>query len=339
MNALSPLGWLYGVGSDLRNALYDRGIFSSHNLGARTISIGNLTAGGTGKTPLVAYVARLLAQNAEKVCILTRGYGRDDPSARVLVSNGEKLTADARTGGDEPVELANKLLGKAIVIADRNRVAAAKWAMHEYAPTVFVLDDGFQHRRAARDLDIVCIDATSPFGGDSFLPAGRLRERPANLDRAQVAVLTRADLATDVAALEKQVRQLAPDIEIFHASYALRCFTELGTQNEIEISDVRDHAAFAFCGIGSPNNFFAHLTNEGLRSVGTKAFRDHHKYTASDINNIELSAQDSGAEFLITTAKDAVRLTKIKPKMRCLVAEIDLEISDDDRFRRLIVSC
>jgi tetraacyldisaccharide 4'-kinase len=338
MNALSPLGWLYGVGSSFRNALYDRGIFRSHSLGARTISIGNLTAGGTGKTPLVALVAGRLAENREKVCILTRGYGRENPAERVVVSDGQNILADARAGGDEPVELAEKLIGKAIVIADRDRVAAARWAIQEFSPTVFVLDDGFQHRRAERDLDIVCIDATDPFGGGRSLPAGRLRERPSNLDRADAAVLTRAELADDLAALEWQVRQLAPKIEIFHASYRTREFKEIGSQNTIDIAELRRSAAFAFCGLGDPKNFFAQLEREGVRLVGRKAFPDHHAYTADDVRSVEASARSAGAEVLITTAKDAVRLDTSRLELKYLVAEIDVRITDDDRFRHLIVS-
>ena len=338
MKALSPFGWLYGAGSSFRNALYDRGIFKTHQLGTRTISIGNLTAGGTGKTPLVAYVACILADSGEKVCILTRGYGRDDPAARVLVSDGETVTADARTGGDEPVELAQKLIGKAIVIADRDRVAAAKWAMHTFSPTVFVLDDGFQHRRVARDLDIVCVDATDPFGGESFLPAGRLREHPANLARAHAAVLTRADLADDLPGLERRIGRLAPNIEIFRASYELRCLAELGSHEVFDVGVLKDHPVFAFCGLGSPRGFFTLLEKEAFGLVGRKAFHDHHDFTLADINDIETSAQNSGAEILITTAKDAVRLTRAKPHMRCLVAEIDLQINEDGRFRQLIVS-
>jgi len=338
MNALSPLGWLYGVGSSFRNALYDRGIFRSHNLGARTISIGNLTAGGTGKTPLVAYIANLLSEDGEKVCILTRGYGRENTSDRVVVSDGERVLVNARTGGDEPAELAQKLLGKAVIIADRDRVAAARWAVNEFRPTVFLLDDGFQHRRAARDIDIVCIDATDPFGGGSSLPAGRLRERPSNLDRADAAVLTRADLADDLAALERQVRQLAPKIEIFHASYLTREFNEIGSQNTIDIAELRRSAAFAFCGLGDPKNFFAQLGREGVRLVGRKAFPDHHAYNADDVRGVEASARSAGAEVLITTAKDAVRLDTSRLELKCLVAEIDVRITDDDRFRHLIVS-
>src|SRR5688500_11489316 len=124
---LWAIGKLYGLIADIRNTFYDWGIFRSYSLGARTISIGNITTGGTGKTPLVAYVANMLAESGEKVCILTRGYGRES-SGRVLVSDGENVLVDARTGGDEPVELARKLIGKAIVIADADRVAAAAWA-------------------------------------------------------------------------------------------------------------------------------------------------------------------------------------------------------------------
>ena len=152
---LRAAGWLFGKIADIRNSLYDRDIFKSYSLGARTISIGNITTGGTGKTPLVAYVAKILAEAGEKVCILTRGYGRDS-AGRVLVSDGEKVLVDARTGGDEPVELARKLIGRAIVVADADRVAAAKWAKEKFGITAFVLDDAFQHRRARRDLDILC---------------------------------------------------------------------------------------------------------------------------------------------------------------------------------------
>ena len=139
---LTPFSWLYGKIADTRNALYDRGVFVSHSLGARTISVGNITAGGTGKTPLVAHVAKILAERGENVCILTRGYGRENPSERVLVSDGLNILADAKQGGDEPVELAVKLLGKAVVVADANRASAANWAKDKFGITAFVLDDG-----------------------------------------------------------------------------------------------------------------------------------------------------------------------------------------------------
>ena len=166
LRLLSPI---YGKIADLRNSLYDRGIFKSHDLGAHTISIGNITTGGTGKTPLVAYVAEMLANRGERVCVLTRGYGRES-SGRVLVSDGTAPMVDSRTGGDEPVELATRLAGKAMIVADADRVAAAAWSIEKFGVTRFVLDDAFQHRRAKRDIDIVCIDATDPCGSGRVLP-------------------------------------------------------------------------------------------------------------------------------------------------------------------------
>ncbi|HYJ92480.1 MAG TPA: tetraacyldisaccharide 4'-kinase [Pyrinomonadaceae bacterium] len=338
MNVLSPLGWLYGVGTDLRNFLYDRGIFKSHKLGAKTISIGNLTTGGTGKTPLVGYVTDMLAQHGEKVCILTRGYGRANANERVVVSDGQTVLADARHGGDEPVELAHKLIGKAIVIADSDRVSAARWALTEFGVTAFVLDDGFQHRRAVRDLDIVCIDATNPFGNHEMLPAGRLRERLTNLGRAHVAMITRANLVRDVANLEKQVRSLSPEVEIFAAANEISRLIDLGSGKAASIDEVKSSKVFAFCGVGNPDSFFAQLANDGFNLVGKKAFRDHHYYVQDDLNTIDELARGSGAEMLITTAKDAARLSESRSQLRCIVTEIEVRMNYEKRFRELIIS-
>src|SRR5436190_22356360 len=215
---LRAFAFIYGKIVGLRNYLYDRGNLDTFDLGARTISIGNITAGGTGKTPLVAYVASLLASRGETVCVLTRGYGRKDPKKRVLVCDLEQVLADPFTAGDEPYELAQKLVGKAIVIADADRVAAAEWAKRRFGVTVFVLDDGFQHRRAKRDLDIVCIDATDPFGVGAVLPAGRLREPITGLERAGAVVITRSDLVNDISNLRSEILNLVgPGCAVFAA--------------------------------------------------------------------------------------------------------------------------
>ena len=196
---LSFLSVIYGKAMDVRNGLYDKGVFETHDLGARVISIGNITTGGTGKTPLVAYVASILADHGETVCILTRGYGRKDSKDRVLVSDGSTILANPVDSGDEPFELAQKLLGKAIVIAHADRVAAAEWARRKFGVTAFVLDDGFQHRGAGRDLDIVCIDATETVTRilASCGPAGCFRPGDCashwrTSSRADVIVMTRA---------------------------------------------------------------------------------------------------------------------------------------------------
>src|SRR5215218_5964549 len=182
--ALAPLGMLYGAVARVRLRLYRSGLLKSARVGAPVVSVGNLTAGGTGKTPLVEWAARALAREGLRACVLTRGYGRADESRRAVASDGARVLAEVTECGDEPRLLAERLLGAAAVVCDRDRVAAARWAREELGAEVFVLDDGFQHLRIARDLDIVTVDATAPWGGRAMLPRGRLREPASGLARA-----------------------------------------------------------------------------------------------------------------------------------------------------------
>lgn len=344
MNLLSPLGRTYGVAADLRNALYDRGIFRSHALGAKTVSVGNITAGGTGKTPLVALVAEILANKGEKVCILTRGYGRKDVTRRVLVSDGKSILTDASTGGDEPVELARKLLEKAVVVADRDRTAAARWALGKFKITAFVLDDGFQHRRAARDLDIVCVDATDPFGGGEMIPAGMLRENPRNLARAGIIVLTRSNLAASTVELHRRLRSLNGSAPIFRASskisgiVALDDFLNGSARHENKNFTPPLAGAYLFCGLGNPASLKDQMLRENFRLAGFRALADHYKYTQIDIQMIEAEAEAAGAGTLLTTGKDAVKIAKLKFRMPCFVLESEIQISDSTTFVRIITS-
>ena len=169
---LAPLSTIYSVAIKTRNSLYERGVFKPVKLNASVISIGNITAGGTGKTPLVEYVARVAAGAGRKVCILTRGYGRADSSRRVLVSDGQTVLANEHEAGDEPFLLAEKLLGVAAVISDSDRKAAGRWAIENLKSDTFVLDDGFQHLQLARNLNIVAVDATNPWDNGLLLPGG-----------------------------------------------------------------------------------------------------------------------------------------------------------------------
>lgn len=319
--------------------MYDRGMFASHSLGAKTISIGNITVGGTGKTPLVALVAQILADNGEKVCILSRGYGRENPKDRVLVSDGENVLVDAKIGGDEPVELAHKLIGKAVVIADADRVSAAKWALKKFGATVFVLDDGFQHRRAQRDLDIVCIDATDPFGGGEVLPAGRLREPLENLKRPDAVVITRANLAGNIEDLKSQISNFDARKAIFLADNSIRgvvALEEFHAKTQSSQSDAKRERAFVFCALGNPNNFFEQLKRENFNLAATQAFSDHYFYTQNDIEDLEKQAAKLEIGRFITTAKDAVKLKDLEFEIPCYVVEIEPVISDAERFRSLI---
>ncbi len=342
-----PLSWIYGKITDIRNSLYDKGAIKSYSLGAPVISIGNITVGGTGKTPLVAFVAEVLAERGAKVCILTRGYGRKNPRARVLVSDGEKILADAIDAGDEPFELANKLLGKALVVADANRVAAANWAREKFNITAFVLDDGFQHRRAKRDLDIVLLDATNPFGNSKTLPFGRLREPLANLKRADLIVISRANLvsAEQISNLKSQISNLNPNCPIFTAENKISNLTQLKEFHAEAQSSQRKttnnerlttNKFLAFCALGNPDNFFQQLRRENFNLTATQKFPDHHRYTQSDIANLETEAQQTGADVLLTTAKDAVKLTDLRFKIPCFVVESRMIFDDEKKLRELI---
>lgn len=331
---LSLLSTIYGKAMDVRNVLFDKGVLDTFDLGARTISVGNITTGGTGKTPLVAYVANILAERGETVCILTRGYGRKDANRRVLVSDWNQILADVSAAGDEPFELAQKLLGKSIVIADADRVAAAEWARRKFGVSVFILDDGFQHRRAKRDLDIVCVDATKPDGysqagslrSGAVLPGGRLREPLRNLERADMIVITRVDLVDDISNLKFEISDLAPKARIFAARNAF-----------VEIDRLFGKRVFAFCGLGNPESFYEQLRREKVDVVGTRSFADHHSYKQGDIESIESAARAAGAEALVTTAKDGVKLSGLSFEMTFCVAEIVVQIDDPAAFEECLV--
>ena len=332
---------LYGAIINARNALYEKGLLKSFSLGVPTISIGNITVGGTGKTPFVAFVAEILAEHGEKVCILTRGYGRENAKQRVLVSDGETILAEAKKAGDEPFELANKLLGKAIVVADANRVSAGNWAREKFGVTAFVLDDAFQHRQAKRDLDIVLVDATNPFGNGKLLPFGTLREPLENLQRADAIVISRANLANALDNLKSRISKINPSCPIFVSENKVANLVNL---KEFHIERTKNKGqktkdkSLAFCGLGNPNNFFEQLRREHFDLVSTETFPDHHFYTPKDIVKIEKKATENGAEMLLTTAKDAVKLKDLDFNLPCFVVENEIVFDDEIGFCKLIIA-
>jgi tetraacyldisaccharide 4'-kinase len=325
------IGWLYAQIGNIRNSLFEKGLLKTYPLGAPTISVGNITMGGTGKTPLVAYISKILADSGKKVCILSRGYGRES-TGRILVSDGESVLSNAREAGDEPFELAQKLLGKAIIIADADRISAAAWANEKFDIDVFVLDDAFQHRRAQRDLDIVCIDATNPFGkGIKNL----LRESPKNLRRADAVVITRADLCEDVDDLRLLLAHFCPKNIFTSRNKISRISPIAGDGASVGLEGKK---VLAFCAIGNPASFFAQLRLAGSNLVAEKAFRDHHYYGQTDVLELEKTARESGAEVMLTTVKDAGKLTELKFESPCLRVESETVIDDSNTFRELIYS-
>jgi tetraacyldisaccharide 4'-kinase len=330
---LPPLSALYGAVTRARLTLYRRGTFRTTTLDRPVISVGNITTGGTGKTPLVEWVARTLAAEGKKVCILTRGYGRSHPDRHVLVSDGQTVFATASEAGDEAYLLAKNLEGVAAVISDANRAAAGKDAIKHLNPDCFVLDDGFQHLRLARDLNIVTIDATNPWGGDSLLPYGRLREPRSSLSRADCLVITRADQAEGIQSLRSELAQLTGGCPQFLSSMRTVRIARLSDSSK---SPVLPKRSAAFCAVGNPQSFFTQLRDEGQGLSFTKAFTDHYSYTQKDLDRLVNAAKKAGAEALITTAKDAVKLQSLTIAMPCYILEISIDVENSEELRELI---
>lgn len=326
---LPPLSVLYSAVTRTRLSLYRRGTFHATKLDRPVISVGNITTGGTGKTPLVDWVARTVAAAGKKVCILTRGYGRDNPDRMVIVSDGRTILATPSEAGDEPFLLATNLLGQAAVISSADRVAAGNEAIEQFDTDCFVLDDGFQHLRIERDLNIVAIDATNPWGGGHLLPYGRLREPLSGLKRADCIVITRTDQAKNLETVQTEIRRYAGDVAIFPSRMKISRITRLNNSPETLVPPVA-----AFCAVGNPRSFFDALTHE---VVLQKAFPDHHRYSQPEIDSLTDEARSSGANSLITTAKDAVKLRSLSFSLPCYVVEITPQIDDEAEFTRLVL--
>ena len=336
--ALAPLSLLYGAAAQTRRALYKAGVFRVHKIDAPVISVGNLTTGGTGKTPLVEWIAREIAGQGKRVCILTRGYARQQPRQRVLASDGNSILADAAIAGDEPLLLAENLLGLAAVICDADRVAAATWAREHLHTDVFILDDGFQYLRLARDLNILLLDATNPWGGGRVLPGGKLREPPNGLGRADCIVITRANDPRGSEDLEIRIQQLAGHRPVIRSWFKTKQLRPLHTV-EGETADGNTSGTnriAAFCGIGNPQSFFHNLRHDGYSLCYSRAFPDHYWYRQSDIDPMLDEARKQTASMLVTTGKDAVKLRALRFDLPCFVAEIDMEFDREETLREIL---
>lgn len=286
----------------LRTAAYDHALFRTHHIGVPVISVGNITMGGAGKTPLVAHLAGMLHDARLRVAVVTRGYGRATRGT-VVVADAHGTCVTAREGGDEPVQLARALPWLPIV-ADELRVRGCRIAVDRFAPDVILLDDAFQHRAVARDLDIVAVDAARATTDLRMAPLGRLREPLAHLRRASLVVLTRCDDAAAADALAQRLTTytVAPVVRTRFAVAALR---DARTR---EVVDGGTGAVLAFCGIGSPASFRTTLAEAAFDVADLRIFADHHDYDARDIAALAARARELGVRRLVTTEKDVARL-------------------------------
>ena len=292
MKALEPLSWIYGAAVFLRNRYYDR--VEPKKLGVPVVSVGNLTVGGSGKTPFVEVVSRHFLSRKIPVAVLSRGYGREGSAPFVLVSDGRSVLASAREGGDEPVELARKVDGLVVAVG-AERYEAGRRLIERLGPHVLLLDDGFQHRRLHRDLDIVCFDCGDP--NLRLLPAGRLREPVASLSRAHAIVLTgyrdgcRPPTRFDKPVLRSITRVVG--------------FSRLDGEAQLGADAFRGEPVALAVAVARPERVRESLDAD---VVLFETRRDHHPWKASELEAIAAGASGKGARALLVTGKDAVKL-------------------------------
>jgi len=336
----SPFEWIlyacsraYELAMGLRPSLYHKGVFRQKGLPCRVISIGNLTVGGTGKTPMVHYVANLLKGIGLKVAVISRGYGGYAQRSGGLVSDGKTTLMGPEASGDEPQLLAAKLNGIPLFVG-KDRCRAARRAIREFGASVLVLDDGFQHLRIRRDLDLLLLDSTRPFGNGYCIPRGTLREPVEQMKRATAIVFTRW---TDIRCPTREqsiIEACAKGRPIFKSMHVPEALYLGGKEESLDLASLRGRRLFAFSGIGRNESFRETIGELEGHLLGFHEFPDHHRYSSHDLSSVWKRARDLKVDSIITTEKDFVKIhTGIPPTPPLLVLAISISFGDDgERF-------
>ncbi len=313
---LKMLSWIFGVLVQLRLLLHKHRIIRASTLGCQVISVGNITVGGTGKTPIVETFARSLQEKGRKVAILSRGYksrktplwekilNKEKQLPRV-VSDGERLLLNSDLAGDEPYMLASNL-PDVVVLVDKDRVKSGKYAIKKFGCDTLVLDDGFQYLKLQHRLDIVLVDYTNPFGYQRVLPRGLLREPMRNLKRAGFIFITKCP-PEGAPELKAKLRELNPLAEISECRHSPKYLENLYTREQIGLDSLQGLKIAAVSGIAVPGSFENGLRKLGAEIVFSAQYADHHRYTQQEIIETINRAGEAGAEVIVTTEKDAVR--------------------------------
>ena len=302
------LAVVYIVVIESRRLLYRWAVKKRKVLEATVISVGNITLGGAGKTPVVAFLARFLQERGSQVGVLSRGYGRRTRGARI-VSDGHTIHLNWLEAGDEPYLLARHLPGVPVLVGAR-RASTGRLAIDQFGADTLLLDDGFQHVQLHRNSDIVVIDALNPFGNGRVVPAGPLREPLGNLKRATLFWLTRVDQAGDLSLLEETLLAIQPAACIVKSTYRPSGLTSLETDSEIDLSVLRGSKTILLCGIANPLSFRKTVLGVGADVIDTCCFPDHHAFSTSEIQDIQKKAVEMGADAIVTTEKDGVRVPR-----------------------------
>jgi len=333
---------LYELAVRLRVAAYETEYLHTKRLGSIVISVGNLTFGGAGKTPMVQYIARYLKSEDHRVAILTRGYGRKSSGMRVL-NNPVKPSEETASSsylefGDEPLMLARAMPDVPIIV-NKDRHDAGRTAEQSFGADVLLLDDGYQHLSLARDLNILLIDATDSFGGFEMPPFGRLREPLYGLTRADAVIISRADHAFDEPQTRAIIKHYCGDrIPVMYFCSGITALRHLATGEVYEVKDFGGWNVAVACGIGNPQAFADDILQVGINIVSEHFFRDHHAFTQADLDEITSAANQAGANAILTTEKDAVRLEGLTyGDIPLYEAQLELQSDDEVRLKSLLL--
>ena len=343
---LKGISFIFLFVVSLRYFLYGIGLVRRFPLGVQVISIGNVTAGGTGKTPVTEIFARTLAAEGRKVAILSRGYRRKEApwwqrmftqviDPPLVVSDGKHVLLDAATGGDEPYMLASNLPGVAVVV-DRNRVKAGRYAVKRLGCNTRILDDGCQYQKLKHSIEVVLVDSTNPFGNGNMLPRGILREPARNLKRADIIFLTKC--RGDVSQVKEEVRRYNKTADIVECNHTPRVLKDVWSREEYPLSWLAGKTLCTLSGIASPKGFENSLRHLGAKVVWCERYADHHRYDSSEVLYALNRTADMGADALVTTEKDAVRFPRFETSpVKCLYLRIAIEIlAGGENFTQII---
>jgi tetraacyldisaccharide 4'-kinase len=332
------LSILYGTIVHLRNSCYEARIIKSRRLGCPVVSIGNITVGGTGKTPMVIMLAETLKKEGFRPAVLSRGYGGKGREEINIVSDGKNILMGIQEAGDEPLLMAQSL-GDVPVITGKKRYRTGRYAIENLGADILLLDDAFQHRSLERDLDIVLIDGGRPFGNGYMLPRGMLRESKNALKRADIVVITgNTRNEKESEGVVKTLREYT-DAPLFFASRKPDSVIDGKTGEKRPLDYLKGKRICAFSGIAQPENFRETLISLGGTIVSFLPFPDHHVYTEGDIEEIERRVAESSAEIIITTEKDGVKLIDFPRFLHDIyLLRIEIEItSSQDEFKKKIL--
>ncbi len=306
---LLPLSWLYIIGLKVYLLPFRLGLRKRRKLSCRVVCVGNLTFGGTGKSPCVRAICEGLLSRGLRPAVLSRGHGGRLSRTGAIVSDGERRLLDATDSGDEPALLADALLGVPVAIG-KCRYRAGLMLIEQFQPDIIVLDDGMQHWQLHRDVEIALVRADRPFGNGRVLPAGDLREPARGIKRADVVIITGGELVTtgEIEKLKGLIARMAPQSSVYVASKAVRAIDALESGETIEETGLKRRPVVAVSGIANPQSFEKMLAETGADIRDAIRFKDHCTYRDREIAIIEEAIERTGAEFVVTTAKDAVKL-------------------------------